>query len=69
MIHPERGDCHHRLRRHIHCDVLLTFELAASALVASIADARSFENGRQVSAWLGHVPRQSSSGGKATLRG
>ena len=43
--------------------------LAASALVASIADARSFENGRQVSAWLGLVPRQSSSGGKATLLG
>jgi transposase len=43
--------------------------LAASALVASIADAKSFENGRQVSAWLGLVPRQSSSGGKATLLG
>ena len=43
--------------------------LAASALVASIADARSFENGRQVSAWLGLVPRQCSSGGKATLLG
>jgi transposase len=43
--------------------------LAASALVASIADARSFKNGRQVSAWLGLVPRQSSSGGKPTLLG
>ena len=43
--------------------------LAASALVASIADAHSFDNGRQVSAWLGLVPRQSSSGGKATLLG
>src|ERR1700674_2221137 len=43
--------------------------LAASALVASIADARSFKNGRQVSAWLGLVPRQSSSGGKSTLLG
>ena len=39
--------------------------LAASALVASIADAHSFDNGRQVSAWLGLVPRQNSSGGKA----
>jgi transposase len=38
-------------------------------LVASIADARSFDNGRQVSAWLGLVPRQSSSGGKSTLLG
>src|SRR5688500_10801482 len=39
--------------------------LAASALVASIADAHSFDNGRQVSAWLGLVPRQCSSGGKS----
>jgi transposase len=38
--------------------------LGASALVASIADARSFDNGRQVSAWIGVVPRQHSSGGK-----
>jgi Transposase IS116/IS110/IS902 family len=37
--------------------------------VASIADARSFDNGRQVSAWLGLVPRQHSSGGKPMLLG
>src|SRR6202050_1466644 len=43
--------------------------LAASALVASIADGHSFDNGQQVSAWLGLVPRQSSSGGKPTLLG
>jgi transposase len=43
--------------------------LAASALVASIADPHSFDNGRQVSAWLGLVPRQHSSGGKPTLLG
>ena len=43
--------------------------LAATALVASIANAKSFNNGRQVSAWLGLVPRQSSSGGKSTLLG
>jgi transposase len=43
--------------------------LAASALVASIADPHSFDNGRQVSAWLGLVPRQYSSGGKPTLLG
>jgi transposase len=43
--------------------------LTATALVASIADAKSFDNGRQVSAWLGLVPRQSSSGGKPTLLG
>jgi transposase len=43
--------------------------LSASALVASIADATSFDNGRQLSAWLGLVPRQHSSGGKPTLLG
>jgi len=43
--------------------------LAATALVASIADAKSFDNGRQVAAWIGLVPRQSSSGGKSKLLG
>jgi transposase len=43
--------------------------LAASALVASIADARTFKNGRQLAAWLGLVPRQDSSGGKTRLLG
>ncbi len=43
--------------------------LTASALVASIGDAKSFENGRQLAAWLGLVPRQLSSGGKPLLLG
>jgi transposase len=43
--------------------------LTASALVASIGDAKSFESGRQLAAWLGLVPRQHSSGGKSTLLG
>jgi transposase len=43
--------------------------LTASALVASLADAKSFKNGRQVAAWLGLVPRQDSSGGKPRLLG
>ena len=43
--------------------------LTASALVASIGDAKSFENGRQLAAWLGWVPHQHSSGGKQTLLG
>ena len=43
--------------------------LSASALVASIADARSFKNGRQLAAWLGLVPKQDSSGGKPKLLG
>lgn len=43
--------------------------LTATALIASIGDANTFENGRQVSAWLGLVPRQYSSGGKQNLQG
>ena len=43
--------------------------LTASVLVASLGDARSFESGRQVAAWLGLVPRQHSSGGKQNLLG
>jgi transposase len=43
--------------------------ITASALVASIGDAKSFANGRQLVAWLGLVPRQHSSGGKSTLLG
>jgi len=43
--------------------------ITASALIATIGDAKNFENGRQLAAWLGLVPRQSSSGGKTTLLG
>ncbi len=43
--------------------------LTASALVASIGNARNFANGRQLAAWLGLVPRQHSTGGKSNLLG
>ena len=43
--------------------------ITASAMVSSIGDAKSFKNGRQVSAWLGLVPKQNSSGGKTVLLG
>jgi transposase len=43
--------------------------ITASALVASIGDARNFKNGRQLAAWLGLVPKQHSTGGKANLLG
>ena len=43
--------------------------ITASALVASVGDAKSFKNGRQMAAYLGLVPRQRSSGGKPTLLG
>lgn len=43
--------------------------LTATAFVASVGNAKSFKNGRQVAAWLGLVPRQDSSGGKTKLLG
>lgn len=43
--------------------------ISASALAASVGDARQFEDGRQMAAWLGLVPRQHSSGGKSVLLG
>jgi transposase len=41
--------------------------ITATALVATIGDAAQFRSGRQLSAWLGLVPRQHSSGGKDRL--
>jgi transposase len=38
--------------------------ITASAYVASVGDAKSFKNARQVAAWLGMVPRHEGSGGK-----
>jgi transposase len=37
--------------------------------VASLGDAKNFDSERQVTAWLGLVPRQHSSGGKNVLLG
>lgn len=39
----------------------------ADAVIATVGDARTFRNGRQFAAWIGIVPRQHSSGGKARL--
>jgi transposase len=43
--------------------------LTATALVAAVGNARRFRNGRELSAYLGLVPRQHSSGGKTVLLG
>ena len=42
-------------------------EIGASALTASVADFKQFKSGHQFGAWLGVVPSQHSSGGKASL--
>ena len=41
--------------------------ITSSAIVSTVAHAKDFQNGRQMAAWLGLVPRQSSSGGKERL--
>ena len=41
--------------------------ISASALIASIGDAKNFDNGRQLAAWLGLVPKQHSTAGKSNL--
>ncbi len=43
--------------------------LVASALVASIPDPTIFRSGRDLSAWIGLVPKQNSTGGKERLGG
>jgi transposase len=43
--------------------------ITASAIVATISDPSMFQNGREVSAWLGLVPKQNSSGNKTVLGG
>ena len=43
--------------------------ITSTAIIASIGNASCFKNGRQLSAWLGLVPRQHSSGGKEKLLG
>ena len=44
-------------------------ELTATAVVAAVPNANEFKNGRHMSAWLGLVSRQSSSGDKQVLLG
>ena len=41
--------------------------ITASALAASIADPHVFKSGRELAAWIGLVPRQTSTGGKQRL--
>lgn len=43
--------------------------ITATAMIATVGDARHFANGRQLAAWLGIVPKQHSTGGKSRLLG
>ena len=58
---------------HPECQRLQTIPgigpVTATALIAAIGDATQFKNGRQLTAWLGLVPREHSTGGKPRLLG
>lgn len=43
--------------------------IIATAIAATVADPSVFRSGREFAAWLGLVPRQNSTGGKARLGG
>ena len=43
--------------------------IIATAIAATVPDPSVFRNGREFAAWLGLVPRQNSTGGKARLGG
>lgn len=43
--------------------------ITASAITATVGDAKTFKNGREMSDWLGLVPKQNSSGNKVRLSG
>lgn len=43
--------------------------LNATALVAAVGDAATFDKGRDLATWLGLVPRQATTGGRPKLLG
>lgn len=67
--------CDERIAAHVRSDAQTTKAAAlhgigpigASALVAAVGDFSQFANARQFGAWLGLVPSQKSTGGKASL--
>lgn len=56
-------------KRNDDCQRLATIPgvgpMTATALVATIGDAKQFKNGRQMAAWMGLTPLENSTGGKA----
>ncbi len=74
-LHAEILAYDRKLRDHVRrdpraqrlCEISGIGPITASAVVATIGNGRDFKNGRQFAAWLGLVPRQSSSGGRNSL--
>jgi transposase len=69
--------CDERIRMHVSSDARAKKAaqlqgigpITASAIVAGVGDFSQFRNARQFGAWLGLVPSQNSTGGKASLGG
>jgi len=67
--------CDDRIAEHVRADerakkaaaLLGVGPVTASAIAASVGDFKQFVNARQFGAWLGLVPSQNSTGGKASL--
>jgi transposase len=67
--------CDERIAEHVRADdrarkaatLLGVGPITASAIAASVDDFKQFANARQFGAWLGLVPSQNSTGGKASL--
>ncbi|TBW33925.1 IS110 family transposase [Azotobacter chroococcum] len=63
----------HYLRENLDCRKIAEIPgiglLTATAAVASLGDATTFRSGRQFSAWLGLVPRQTGTGGRVRQLG
>lgn len=76
-IDQQMAWCEQRIVSHVRCDERAAKAAAlhgigpitASAVVASVGQFRQFASARQFGAWLGIVPSQNSTGGKARLGG
>jgi transposase len=74
-VHEQLRGCDKRIAAHANADErcvrlqALTGigSLSADATVATVNDGKDFKHGRQMSAWLGLVPKQDSSGGHEKL--
>lgn len=74
-IELQKSWCDERIAHHVRSNARARAAAAlhgigpvtASALVASVGEFDQFANARQFGAWLGLVPSQNSTGGKASL--
>lgn len=61
MVNKQHDECHRLM------EISGIGPITASALYAAVGQAKEFKNGRHLSAWLGLVPGQHSTGGKSNL--